>query len=46
MGKDIDKELGQPDCEMDEKVNIIKALAKYLGVDMSEVFEDNNENKK
>lgn len=28
-----------PDCHMEDKVTIIKSLAKILGVDMGDVFE-------
>lgn len=36
--KKYDEATGQPDCEMDEKVAMIKSLAKALGVDMEDVF--------
>ena len=36
--KEIDRVTGQPDCEMDEKVAIIKRFAEVVGVDLSEVF--------
>jgi hypothetical protein len=29
---------GEPDCEMDDKVSLIKRLAEIVGVDMKEVF--------
>lgn len=38
--KVYDKETGQPECQVDEKVASIKAVAKALGVDMKGVFED------
>jgi peptidoglycan hydrolase-like amidase len=31
---------GEPDCEMEDKVAIIKAIAKMVGVDLSEVFSN------
>lgn len=34
MAKDIDKSLGNPDCEMDEKVAIIRKMADLVGVDL------------
>lgn len=34
-----DEATGQPDCEMDEKVALIKAVAKMVGVNMDEVFK-------
>lgn len=37
--KEYDKNTGQPDCEMEEKVELIKRLAKLCGVDMQDVFE-------
>lgn len=36
--KKYDEATGQPDCEMDKKVEMIKAIAEALGVDMEEVF--------
>lgn len=36
--KKFDAATGQPDCEMDEKVKLIKAIAKLVGVDLGEVF--------
>lgn len=36
--KKFDEATGQPDCEMDEKVKLIKAIAKLVGVDMESVF--------
>lgn len=38
--KVYDEETGQPDCHMDEKVDFIKKLADFVGVDMSKVFGD------
>lgn len=40
---EFDKATGQPDCETDEKVELIRTLAKALGVDMSEVFGSEGE---
>lgn len=34
--QDIDE--GNADCEMEEKIAFIKNLAKYLGVDLEELF--------
>jgi hypothetical protein len=36
--KKFDEATNQPDCEMEEKVALIKKLAKLAGVDLSEVF--------
>lgn len=33
-----DDATGQPECQMDEKVDLIKKLAKIVGVDLDEVF--------
>lgn len=37
--KDFDKATGQPDCEMDEKVDLLRKLGKYLGVDLESVLK-------
>ena len=34
-----DKNTGQPDCEMKEKVEILRRIAEEVGVDLSDVFE-------
>lgn len=36
--KRFDEETGQPDCEMDEKVALIRRVAELVGVDVDEVF--------
>jgi len=36
--KAYDEATGQPDCEMEEKVDLIKKIAKIVGVDMKDVF--------
>lgn len=36
--KKFDQATGQPDCEMDEKVKLIKAIAQLVGVDLGDVF--------
>lgn len=33
-----DEQTGQPNCEMDEKVAMLKKIAEAVGVDLSEVF--------
>lgn len=38
--KRYDEATGQPDCEMDEKVDLIRRVAEYVGVDVDEVFGD------
>lgn len=36
--KIYDEETGQKDCDIDEKVDLIKKVANAVGVDLSEVF--------
>jgi hypothetical protein len=38
--KKFDEQTGQPDCEMEEKVTLIKRLADIVGVDLKDVFSD------
>lgn len=37
--KQFDKETGQPDCEMNEKVEMIKKIARLVGVNLGDVFD-------
>lgn len=37
--KRYDEATGQPDCHMDEKVELIKKIAEAVGVDISTVFK-------
>lgn len=37
--KRFDESTGQPHCEIDEKVAMVKAVGAAVGVDMQEVFE-------
>ena len=39
-GKEYDKNTNQPSCELEEKVELIKRIAKLVGVDMRGVFDD------
>jgi hypothetical protein len=39
--KRYDEQMGEPDCEMDDKVTLIKKIAKLVGVDMRDVFGGN-----
>ena len=39
--KRYDEQMGEPNCEMDAKVILIKQIAKLVGVDMKDVFNDN-----
>lgn len=36
--KKFDEATGQPNCEIEEKVEILKKVAELVGVDLSEVF--------
>ena len=36
--KRFDEKVEEPDCETDDKVALIKKIAKLVGVDMKEVF--------
>lgn len=36
--KKFDAETGQPDCEMEEKVDLLRKIAKMVGVDLEEVL--------
>lgn len=38
--KEYDEKNGEPDCEMSEKVELLKKIAEMVGVDLSEVFKD------
>jgi hypothetical protein len=38
--KKFDETTNQPDCHMDEKVALIKAIAKLVNVDMKDIFPD------
>lgn len=37
--KAFDKATGQPHCEVEDKVKLIKQIAALVGVDMKDVFE-------
>ncbi len=37
--KAFDAATGQPDCEVDEKVALIKRIAEFVGVDLGDVFD-------
>jgi len=36
--KEYDRKMGEPDCEMEDKVALIKKLAEVVGVDLSQIF--------
>lgn len=37
--KKYDKATGQPHCEMEEKVAVLKRIGELVGVDLAEVFK-------
>lgn len=37
--KEFDRETGQPDCEMDDKVKFLRKMADYLGVSLEDIFD-------
>lgn len=37
---DFDKATGQPHCEMESKIKLIKEIAKLVGVDFDDIFEE------
>lgn len=37
--KEFDEKTGQKDCEMDEKIEFIKKVADFVGVDLNKVFK-------
>lgn len=41
--KKFDDATGQHDCEQEEKVALIKNIAKMVGVDMKDIFPDNSD---
>ena len=40
--KKYDEDNNEPHCEMEDKVELLKKVAKYVGVDLKEVFGDEN----
>lgn len=38
--KDFDAATGQPDCEVDEKVALIKRIAEFVGVDLGDILDE------
>lgn len=38
--KAFDAATGQPDCEVDEKVALIKRIAEFVGVDLADVLDE------
>lgn len=42
--KKLDEAMGQNECEKDEKIKIIKDIAKAFGVNFENIFDRNNNN--
>lgn len=38
QAKEYDRATGQPDCEMEDKIAMLRKMAEFVGVDLSEVF--------
>jgi hypothetical protein len=38
--KAFDAATGQPDCEVDEKVALIRRIAEFVGVDLGDVLDE------
>ena len=36
--KEIDEKTGQPDCEMEDKVEFLRKIAEFVGVDLSDAI--------
>ncbi len=43
LGKEYDKKNNEPDCEMEEKLDMLRKLAKMVGVDIEEVLNGSSE---
>jgi hypothetical protein len=41
--KRYDEKTGQPDCEQEDKIALLKRLAEVVGVDLSDVFPSGDE---
>lgn len=39
QAKLYDEAVGEPDCEVDDKVKLIKEMAEKLGVDLEDIFD-------
>ncbi len=37
--KEYDERTGQPDCEIDEKMDLLRKIAKLVGVDIDDVLK-------
>ena len=40
LAKALDVATGQPDCEMEEKVALIKRISELVGVSLEDVFDE------
>jgi hypothetical protein len=38
--KRIDELTGQPDCEIDEKLAVLRKVAEFVGIDLDDVLRD------
>lgn len=38
-GKEEDKKTGNPDCEMEEKIVILRKIASAIGISLDDIFE-------
>ncbi len=43
--KEFDAATGQPDCEVDEKVAMIRKIADFVGVDLGDVLDPNHDER-
>lgn len=41
--KEIDEKTGQKDCEMEEKIKVLRTVAEMVGVSLDDVFKQNNQ---
>lgn len=42
--KIYDEQNGEPNCEMEDKIKLLKQIAEFVGVDLSEVFGNGKTN--
>ncbi len=40
MAKDYDRKHNEPNCEVEEKMSLLRKVAKAVGVDLDEVLKD------
>ena len=39
LPKEYDERTGQPDCEVDEKMDLLRKVAKLVGIDLDDVLK-------